>query len=212
MLAPLLDQSAGDRIGASEYCDGRCQAPSVSICRFTSGENFFHISSSVKSTAGAISTRPAIEPRRPCALQLSRQQQREPAAHRRADQHLRALGEALEHRGAVLKPAADGAVGEFAAGFAVAGIVEPDAGAAVLAGPVVERDGLGALHVGLEAAEPEQPRRRAVPDPHRDPARGRPVPTSIGTFRTLFRRHRLGPSEWRRSKHVKVGDFSRKRR
>ena len=34
----------------------------VSIWRFTSGENFFHISSSVKSTAGAISTRPASEP------------------------------------------------------------------------------------------------------------------------------------------------------
>ena len=44
---------------------------------------------------------------------------------------------------------------------------EPDAGAAVVAGPAVERIGLGALHVGLEAAEPEQPQRSAVPQPQK---------------------------------------------
>ena len=59
-------------------------------------------------------------------------------------------------REAFLQPAADGAVGEVAARFAVAGIIEPHAGAALSLGPAVERLRLGALHVGLEAAEPEQ--------------------------------------------------------
>ncbi len=87
------------------------------------------------------------------------------------------------------------------------GIIEPNAGPAVLAGPAIERDGLGALHVGLEAAEPEQARRRAIPQPHRDPARGGPVPTSMN-FRTLF----VMPYAFRCLKNVKVGNFSRKRR
>src|SRR5581483_752622 len=55
------------------------------------------------------------------------------------------------------QPAPDGALDEVAAGFAMAGIVEPHAGAAVLGRPGVERQRLGALHVRLEAAEPEQP-------------------------------------------------------
>ena len=115
----------------------------------------------MKSGAGAISTRPASDAAACCrrACDFARQQQRHPAAHRRADHDLRAAAELLEHRDALLQPAPDGAVDEGAAGFAMAGIVEPDAGAAVLRGPRVQRQRLGALHVGIEAAEPEQPGR-----------------------------------------------------
>ena len=71
---------------------------------------------------------------------LARQQQRHPAAHRRADHDLRARAEPLEHRDAFFQPAPDRAVDEGAAGFAVAGIIEPDAGAVVLGGPGIQRD------------------------------------------------------------------------
>src|SRR5258708_12900219 len=53
----------------------------------------------------------------------------------------------------------------------MAGIIEPDTGAIVLCGPCVQRQGLGALHVGVEAAQPEQARRAALAGAHRDAAR-----------------------------------------
>ena len=52
----------------------------------------------------------------------------------------------------------------------MAGIVEPDAGAAVFGGPCIQRQRLGARHVGIEAAEPDQPGRAAGAGAHRDPA------------------------------------------
>ena len=52
----------------------------------------------------------------------------------------------------------------------MAGIIEPDAGAAVLGGPRIQRHRLGALHVRIEAAEPEQPGRAAGAGAHRDAA------------------------------------------
>ena len=50
----------------------------------------------------------------------------------------------------------------------MAGIVEPDAGAAVLGGPGIQRQRLGALHVGIETAEPDQAGCGAGARPHRD--------------------------------------------
>ena len=52
------------------------------------------------------------------------------------------------------------------------GIIETRAGAALRGRPIVERLGLGAFHVRLEPAEPEQPRRAAGAHAHRDIARG----------------------------------------
>ena len=93
--------------------------------------------------------------------------------------HLRPAAEGVEHRDAFLEPAADRAVGEVAARFAMAGIVEAHHGAAVLARPAIERLGLGALHVGLEAAEPEQARRRCRARSRTAMRRAaEPVPTS----------------------------------
>src|SRR5258708_2591831 len=53
----------------------------------------------------------------------------------------------------------------------MAGIIEPDTGATVLSSPCVQRQGLGALHVRVETAQPEQARRAALAGAHRDAAR-----------------------------------------
>ena len=52
----------------------------------------------------------------------------------------------------------------------MAGIIEPDAAAAVLGRPGVQRQRLGALHVRIEATEPEQPGGRAFAGAYRDSA------------------------------------------
>ncbi len=62
----------------------------------------------------------------------------------------------LEYRKALFEPAPDCAVLELATGLAMPRIVETHAGTAVFARPSAHRLGLGALHVGFEAAEPEQ--------------------------------------------------------
>jgi len=105
------------------------------------------------------------------APELPRQQQRDPAAHGRTDHDLRTPAERFEHRDALFKPAADGAVREGAAGLAVTGIIEPDAFAAVLRRPPRQGFRLGSLHVGLETAEPKHAGRCAVRPPHGDPSR-----------------------------------------
>src|SRR5262249_51633354 len=63
------------------------------------------------------------------------------------------------------EPSADGAVGEVAARLAMAGIVEARHRPAMIPRPLIERFGLGAAHIGFEAAEPEQARCRALPHP-----------------------------------------------
>jgi hypothetical protein len=52
----------------------------------------------------------------------------------------------------------------------------------MVARPLVERSGLGALHVGLEAAEPEQPRGRPLALPNGD-APGRFISSNLQKFR-----------------------------
>ena len=82
----------------------------------------------------------------------------------------------VEDRLRFFQPAGDGAVLELPARLAVAGIVEARHRRARAPRPMVERLRLGALHVGTEAAEPEEPgalprargwRYRGRPRPHR---------------------------------------------
>jgi hypothetical protein len=89
--------------------------------------------------------------------QCADEEQRQPAAHGRSDQDLRAAAAGLEHRERVFEPTADRSIGEGAARFPVAGIIETRASPAGLGRPMRQRFGLGALHVGLVTGQPEQP-------------------------------------------------------
>src|SRR5262249_14152785 len=104
--------------------------------------------------------------------ELTCQQQGDPAAHRRPDHNLRTAAKPLEYGKTLLKPAPDGSVAKFAAGFAVTGIVEPHQCAAVRGGPRIERERLGTTHVRIEATQPEKPWGCALTGTYRDPARG----------------------------------------
>jgi hypothetical protein len=136
------------------------------------GVKRFHISSSVKSTAGATNTKPATEAGPACrrARKARDHEQSEPAPHRRPDQNLRIAAARVEHGERVGEPAADRTVAEVAARFPVAGIVEADAGAPGLFGPMRQRRGLGTFHVGLVAGQPEQARGGAGTVAHGDGA------------------------------------------
>ena len=90
-------------------------------------------------------------------------------AHVISSDFLRPLAKGGKYRQAFLQPAPDGAGAEIAPGFPVTRIVEPGAGAAVFARPLAQRRGLGPLHVGFEAAEPEQTGTGSLIPPHRDP-------------------------------------------
>lgn len=52
----------------------------------------------------------------------------------------------------------------------MAGIVEPDAGVVLLGGPGIQRQRLGAPHIGMKAAQPEQAGAAAGPGADRDAA------------------------------------------
>ncbi len=90
-----------------------------------------------------------------------RQQQGDPAAHGRADDHLRARGQFIQHRQRITQPVADAAVRKAPAGRAVAGIVEAHEGATLLPAMLGEGGGLAAAHVGHEAATEQHAGRAA---------------------------------------------------
>ena len=169
LVAALLDQRAGDRIGVAIF-RRPVQTPLVMISSRTRRGKPFHISFSVKSGAGAISTSPART--RPLRRRAA---MRAPAAAPSSRPSTSRSRPADPGRAARTPPRSLPASGRWCRRrrrrrFAVARIVEPDAGAAVLRGPGVQRERLGAAHVGIEAAEPEQPRRTAGAGAHRDPA------------------------------------------
>src|SRR3954462_8248491 len=94
----------------------------------------------------------------------------------------------------------------------MAGIIEAHAGPPPLGGPGVQRDRLGALHVRIEAAQPEQARRLARSGSDRDPAhvipfadldKGRRCNGIFGSRHgsNPWTRSCLGPSVWSRSAH-----------
>src|SRR5262249_7585423 len=92
-------------------------------------------------------------------------------------------------------PAADRAVDERALRFTMPRIVEADECAPALLGKARKRRRLGALHVGLEAAEPEQSERCASEHPHRDGARSRARP-DIDEFQRLKHRSSAFVALW----------------
>ena len=166
MPAPVLNQPTGDRRGF-----GR-------IVRRPSPDAFFH----EFGACGGVELRPhqlfgEIHRRREQDQtgetrqradggEMTRQQQRQPAAHRTADQNLRPLRRGLKNRDALGQPVANAAVDKSPFRRAMAGIIEPQAGASLRLRPFGEKLRLGPAHVRREAAEPDQtgpgvrPRRR----------------------------------------------------
>jgi hypothetical protein len=132
---------------------------------------------SVKSAAGDQHEAGDAAARTGALHEFAREQQRDPAAHGGADQNLRANGEGLEHGARFLEPARHGAVLEAAAGFAVTGIVEAHDGAAGFLRVRGECLGLGASHVGLEAAKPHEAGRGALTHATATGRAAPPVPT-----------------------------------
>ncbi len=147
----------------------------VSISRRTSGEKPFHISSSVKSGAGAISTSPARVAGPAFRLAISRASNS--AIQPPIDEPTTTWGPVQNWLNTATHSSSQRPMVpsmKRTTGLAMAGIVEPNAGAAMLGRPGVKRDGLGALHVGMEAAQPQQAGRATGqagnPCAHRDPA------------------------------------------
>ena len=89
VIAALLDQHSRQRIGLAIF--GRPVDTRLRLDRrLRLGENRFHISSSVMSQAGAMSTSAFSRAPSPRCDKGTRQQQRQPSAHAGADQDLRA--------------------------------------------------------------------------------------------------------------------------
>jgi hypothetical protein len=101
-------------------------------------------------------------------LKLLHHAQRNPCAHGRTHEDLRADGPLAKHGKALGDPQRDGAVGKTTGGFPVARIVVTAKGVSALPRPLVERLGLGSQHVRLEAAKPDDARRSTVALTQRD--------------------------------------------
>ena len=136
--------------------------------------------------------------------EMPRQQERNPAAHGRADDDAGSLAHQLPHRDRLFEPIADGGVKQIAAGEPVAGIVEAHHGEALLRRPLRHGGRLGARHVGEKAREPKERRPLACP-----PAIGDAPAVSIGADLQQLRFECVHPkrlmtfrgNSWKRSPH-----------
>ena len=126
----VLDQRARDDVGLARIARGlRAKALLVQRALLRLAETVGH--QVLGHVHGGRDEHHAGEPVRIAALaQALGEQQRHPAAHRRADDDLRAVGESVHHRLRLLQPERDRAVLEAAARAAMAGIVETHAGPA----------------------------------------------------------------------------------
>ena len=156
MPAPVLDQrpcievSGGVVVGGED--DGAPLDDFLALCRSEPGPQ--QLFGEIGGAGDANERCNALRARQ-------RRQQHDPAAHARADEDLRTLGQRIDDGDGVLAPAPDCALGEIAARCAMAEIVEAQIGAPVATAIILEKQCLGSGHVGAEAAEEDDPRRVA---------------------------------------------------
>ena len=121
----------------------------ASVARAASGS--LSSMEAVKSGPAAMPTRAAI-----LSWPCERHEQRDPAAHGGADQNERPFGEVVDQEQRVARPFADRALLEPAAAGAVAAVIEPEAGVALLFAKGCQAGRLVAGHVAHEAGEEDQ--------------------------------------------------------
>ena len=157
---PILDQRTGDGVGRAVFA--RAVPHAVALDRFA------HLGRELRphQVLGEVGGGGDADQGARLDAAARGQQQRDPAAHRGTDQHLRAVRLRGDHAGGVLRPAADGAVLEAAARTAVTRIVEAQEGRAARLAPAGEEFRLAARHVAVEATQEDNARaaaRRASP-------------------------------------------------
>ncbi len=153
MAAAVLDQRAGDRIGTVAI--GRRTLPFAALHDLAADVGRHALPDQRLGEIGR-----GREQKQGCDVlgTRPRREQRDPGAHAGADENLRAIAQSVQHRERIVAPARDRAVAERARRGAVAEIVEAQIGVAARLGPGIERLGLGAVHVGVESAEPNDTR------------------------------------------------------
>lgn len=161
VIAAILDQLAGDGVGSVSIGGGTLDPsiahqplPALFIQPHFPNEFLGEVRGGGDEDKSANAAR-SPGGQRSLAM-LLRQPQRQPAAHGRADEDLRAVGNTLKHGKCFFQPARDGAVFEGAARQAVAGVIHPGHGLSARPCVSCQCFCLGAIHVGLEAGEPEQ--------------------------------------------------------
>jgi len=147
--AAILDQRAGYRVGVLGIGGGPHEDP----CRLyflahvlrkaLPHQRLGHV------PGGGDQHEPRQPPALPCGHQPAGEKQRDPPAHARADRDDGPFRMGGKDGPGFLQPVADGAAYQGARRAAMPGIVEAQAGAALLRGPGGKHAGLGARHVGV---------------------------------------------------------------
>src|SRR5208337_2451776 len=155
MVPALLDQRLCNRIGLWRI--GRSAQPHPFLKQFLArGVRHLCKDQRLGEVDGGGNQDKALEPLRFKAfVQYPRGQHREPAAHRRSNEDLRALGQGANGGKAFFEPRTDGSRFETAFRRAMPGIVETQIGAARLRRVTVEMFRLDPVHVRFEAAKPD---------------------------------------------------------
>ncbi len=147
MLAAILDQRAGDLIGAAVFTGNIDVAVLHQPGAFLEGHRLPH------QRLGEVGRGGDADQGRDALRAGEGGEQRQPAAHRGADQDQRSVALVVDHADGIGGPAADGAVLENAAAGAVSGIVELQHRLAARGTVFGERGCLVAGHVAAEAGQ-----------------------------------------------------------
>ena len=146
--APVLDQVAGDDIGAVIVFGGQLHPP-----RRHQRRALAIIKARPHRIFGEIRGGGDAHEARDLLRHLPRDQQRDPSPHGRSHEDLRPLRQRPKDVARILRPVADRTILERTGTVAMPGIVEAEEGAAPRARPGLQRHGLCAAHVRAETAQ-----------------------------------------------------------
>jgi hypothetical protein len=87
-----------------------------------------------------------------------REQQHDPATHGGTNDKLRARGNAVQNRKAIVTPSTDTTLFQHTAGISVPKIIEARKLPALIAAPLLQRQRFGPLHIGIKTGTEQYPR------------------------------------------------------